>query len=280
MKSDRLGTRAERAGSYRKKLGTAIAVFAVIGCSLSARAEDVSAPPMTAHDMVAASDKVRNPGQPFRLRNSITEYVRGKVNDTLGLSIYAREDGASGQYDNLVRYVDPPRDAGKMVLLDGSKMWFYDPASKASVRISPQQRLIGEAANGDVVSVNLARDYKAELLGAESLQDADRKSRDCWHLQLVAADDDAVYSRIDYWLERGTYYPVKGKYYADSGRLLKSAYFHNYREELGGMRPTEVIILDGVDTSLVTTMNFSDYRTQEIPDAWFQRDFLPHLPAE
>ncbi|MFX8887307.1 outer membrane lipoprotein-sorting protein, partial [Acinetobacter baumannii] len=88
------------------------------------------------------------------------EYQHGTVNNTLSLVIYAREDAASGQYDNVVRYVDPPRDAGKIVLLNGSRMWFYDPASKASVRISPQQRLIGEAANGDVVSVNLARDYK------------------------------------------------------------------------------------------------------------------------
>ena len=46
------------------------------------------------------------------------------------------------------------------------------------------------------------------------------------------------------------------------------------------MRPTEVIILDGVDANLVTTMDFSDYGAQEIPDSWFQRDFLPHLPAE
>ena len=60
-----------------------------------------------------------------------------------------------------MRYVEPPRDAGKMVLLDGRSLWFYDPASKASVRISPQQRLIGQAAIGDVLTVNLAVDYTA-----------------------------------------------------------------------------------------------------------------------
>lgn len=258
-------------------IGTLLLSATLIGVAV---ADPEPAPPLSPHDMVVASDKVRNPGQPFRLLNDITEYQHGTVNNTLSLVIYAREDAASEQYDNVVRYVDPPRDAGKIVLLNGSRMWFYDPASKASVRISPQQRLIGEAANGDVVSVNLARDYKSQLVGAETVQDADRKPRDCWHLTLTAANDEAVYSRIEYWLEHGSYYPVKGKYFADSGRLLKSAYFHNYREELGGLRPTEVIILDGVDTNLVTTMNFSDYRAASVPDAWFQRDFLPHLPAE
>jgi len=35
-----------------------------------------------------------------------------------------------------------------------------------------------------------------------------------------------------------------------------------------------------VDTSLATTVAFSDYRFQDIPDAWFQRDYLPHLRAQ
>ena len=78
----------------------------------------------------------------------------------------------TGQFRNLVRYIEPPRDAGKMVLLDGTMLWFYDPASKASVRISPQQRLIGQAAIGDVLTVNLALDYTGKLVGAESIQDA------------------------------------------------------------------------------------------------------------
>jgi hypothetical protein len=64
--------------------------------------------------------------------------------------VYSREDKQSGQFNNLVRYAEPPRDAGKLVLLKGGNLWFYDPASKASIRISPQQRLTGQASEGDV----------------------------------------------------------------------------------------------------------------------------------
>ena len=104
-------------------------------------------------EIVAAADKVRNPGQPFRSTDTLTEYVAGKARDQDQLVVYAKEDPATRQYRNLVRYVEPPRDAGKMVLLDGHNLWFYDPASKASVRISPQQRLIGQAAIGDILTV-------------------------------------------------------------------------------------------------------------------------------
>jgi outer membrane lipoprotein-sorting protein len=211
---------------------------------------------------------------------TIVEYINNKPRDRTGLIVYSREDKQTRQFNNLVRYAEPLRDAGKLVLLKGENLWFYDPASKASIRISPQQRLTGQASEGDVLTVNLARDYAATIVGDETLQDADRTSRDCWHLDMKAATTDAIYNRIEYWVERGTYRSIKGKFYADSGRLLKIAYYHKYEQQLEGMRPTEVVLIDAVNSNLATTINYSDYRFQEIPDAWFQRDYLPRLGGE
>jgi len=253
-----------------------IAAGVAILAPLTALAEETPAP----QDMVVAVDKVRNPGQPFRLTSTLTEYVEGKPRDHSVVTVYAKEDKSNGQFDNLVRFMEPARDLGKMVLFHGTKLWFYDPASKASVPISPQQRLIGQASDGDVLTVNWARDYGAKLLGEDKLQDADRKDRDCWHLDMAASNTEAIYSRIELWLEKGSYDPIKGKFYSDSGRVLKIAYYRNYQQVLGGLRPTQTIIIDAVDSKLVTTVDTSDYRFQEIPDSWYQRDFLPRLTFE
>lgn len=231
-------------------------------------------------DIIAASDRVRNPDQPFRLTNTFVEYVRGQPRNRVVLVVYAREDKTTRQFGNLVRYVDPPRDSGKMVLLNGPSLWFYDPASKASVRLSPQQRLIGQASIADVLTVNLARDYASKVVGEETLQDADRKERECWHVDMTAATPEALYSRIEFWIERGTYRSVKARFYSDSGRLLKIAYYRKYEQQLGTVRPTETIIIDAVDSNLVTIATTSDYRYQSIPEAWFQRDSLPRLKLD
>jgi len=234
----------------------------------------------TPQEIVAAADKVRNPGQPFRATDTLTEYVAGRPRDQDQLVVYAKEDPGTHQFRNLVRYVEPPRDAGKMALFDKHDLWFYDPSSQASVRISPQQRLIGQASIGDVLTVNLVVDYNVTLLHDETITDADRQQRQCWHLDLKAATDTAIYNRVEYWVEKGSFHPVKAKFFSDSGRLLKILYYRGYREQLGSLRPGQAVIIDAVDSSLVTTIQFGDLRFQDIPETWFQRDFLPRLRAE
>jgi len=239
--------------------------------------------PPSAQTIIARSDAVRNPDIPFRLDLRLTEYVNGSERNEVILRVYSKIDRRSGQFKNLVRYVEPPRDMGKAVLMNGTTMWFYDPASKSSVRISPQQRLVGQASEGDVITVNLAKDYSARLVGpagGETLDDADRKPRNCWHLELTPDNDGAIYGRVEYWVEKETYRPVKGKFYSDSGRILKIAYYHRYQEQLGVFRPSEIILIDAVNTRLVTTINSSGHRAMDIPDSWYQREYLPRLKVE
>lgn len=234
----------------------------------------------TAQEVLAASDAVRNPDRPFGFTDVLTEFRNGKPADSVVLKIYAKAAGDSGQYNSLVQFVEPARDRGKVMLRTGNVLWFYDPSSKSSVRISPQQRLLGQASNGDVMAVNLARDYKATLVGMETIQDGDRQPRECHHLDLAAAAQDVTYHRIEYWVEKGSSRPVKGKFYSESGRLLKTAYYRKYETHLGRERPTETIIIDGVDTGLVTRMQLSAYAYRDMPDSAFQRDALPRFQPE
>jgi outer membrane lipoprotein-sorting protein len=230
----------------------------------------------TAEEIVAATDSVRNPKDPFRTTLTLTEYVSGQERAHSTFVLFSKQD-SGGHFRNLLQYTEPARDAGKRVLLDGKAFWFFDPASQASVRISAQQRLVGQAAIGDVLSVNLAADYAPAIAATETIDDAARQKRNCWRLELKAATDVAVYNRVEYWVEQGTFRPVKGKFYSDSGRLLKIIYFRSFIERLGAVRPSEAVIIDGVDTALATIAVFAESRFQDVPDAWFQRDYLPRL---
>jgi hypothetical protein len=261
---------------FRKKL-VSLALITLLSASAAAVAR---ADGPSASDIVAAADKVRNPEQPFRVSLALVEYQGGDMHDTVSLAVHSKIDAGTHQYRNVVRYAGPPRDVGKLVLLNGSSMWFYDPASKASVRISAQQRLIGQASDGDVLTVNLAHDYTAKLLGEENIADADKQPHSAWHLELTAATGDAAYARLETWIEKETFHPIKSRFYSDSGRLLKVAYYRKYESQLGAMRPTETIIVDAVDAHLVTKITSSDFRPEQVQDAWFQREYLPRFSEE
>jgi outer membrane lipoprotein-sorting protein len=253
---------------------------AVVAAATLLRATAAWAEPPSAAEIIASTDQIRSPQGAYRVSVGLVEYVSGKARNQVDLAVHAKLHPDTHRFKNLVRYTAPPRDAGKLVLLNGSTMWFYDPASKASIRISPQQRLMGQAANGDVVTVNLALDYKPKLVGDEKLQDADRKERSVWHLELAAATDEAMYGRIEFWIEKDSHRPIKAKFYADSGRLLKIAYYRKYEQQLGAARAGETIIIDAVDANLVTKITYTDFRAEDAQDTWFQRDYLPRFNEE
>jgi hypothetical protein len=233
-----------------------------------------------AQSILAASDAVRNPGQPFRVTVTLTEYDKGQQIDTSTLSSFSRTIDNSGQFASLVRFVLPVRDTGKLMLKNGNDLWFYDPGTKASVRISPQQRLMGDASNGDVITVNFARDYQATLVAEETVQDGERKPRKAYKLALASSNDDATYGAIELWIDTGNNWPIKARFLADSGRLLKTAYYRRFQPHLGSERPTETVIIDGLNPQSVTIVRLSDFVARNIPASWFQRDFLPRFQGE
>lgn len=245
-------------------------------CAL-VRAEE---PPPSAANIIEQVDKLRNPAQPFRVSLTLVEYKSGQAGEATNLAVHSKLDAGTQQYRNIVRYVAPPRDSGKLALLNASNMWFYDPASKASIRISAAQRLIGQASYGDVLTVNLSRDYKARIVGEERVQDADKQAKDAWHLDLSASTPDAAYARLETWIEKGTFRPIKSKFYSESERVLKLAYYRRYEPRLGGERAMETIIIDAVNSKLVTKISYSDFRAAEVKDAWFTREYLPRFSEE
>lgn len=230
--------------------------------------------------ILSASDAIRNPTQSFSLTTQLLDYQNGKQKDATTVIVYSRPDPRSGQYRSLLRFTAPERDAGKLMLKQDQDIWFYEPTSKASVRISPQQRLLGQAANGDVVSTNFAADYKATAQAEEVIEDGHRKQQASIRLTLKASTPQAVYHHIELWVKKEGWDPIKAQFYSESERLLKTAWYRRYQQQLGASRPTEIVIMDGLDPQLVTIMRNQDYHFRDIPERWFQRDYLVNFRAD
>ena len=225
-------------------------------------------------------DAIRNPPRAFSTEISVTEYRNRQVEEEGRIIVLAQPNAKVGQYDSLVRILEPNRDRGKMMLktAEGNEVWFYDPSSRRGMRISLQQRLLGQAANGDVVSVNLAGAYQGRIDGTETILDGDRKQRHCLRLHLESSSRTVTYPSLRYWVDSTSRQPLKAEFHTDSGRLMKTAYYRRYRQHLGEDRPTEVIILDALSKNLVTTLRYNTFKAIDVPETWFTREGLDAIP--
>ena len=229
--------------------------------------------------IVNKSDKVRNPSDSFYQKSFITEFKNAKKIDSMLISIYSKK-ASSGQFKTLVKILKPKKDREKLILRDGNSMWMYDPNSKAIAQISPQQRLMGQSSTADVMSANFALDYNLKLKGVETIRGGNKKMVECYKIKMTAKSSDVSYPTVEYWVEKKNFYPIHAKFYSGNGALLKKSYYRKFRKILGAIRPTEVLIFDGVDTHKATKLSFSGFKEREIPDFWFSKEYLSKFRGE
>ena len=241
------------------------------------RAPDLKPSDPKAADILSKADAIRNPQMSFIVDVALIAYENNQQTDSTFVTTHSRKETETGQFLSLVHINQPVRDEGKLLLRNGNILWFYDPASKTSVRLSPRQRLVGNASNGDVVTANFALGYAAELSGEEVVVDGDRKSRPAYRLNLVSQSEITPYHAITLWVDRENHRPLKGQFFSQSGRLLKVAWYRGWEPVLGETRPTEVIIADGFDPKKVTVMKMTNHRPQDLPQSWFSNSWLPRF---
>ncbi len=128
--------------------------------------------------------------------------------------VSARENG-DARLDGL-----SPKEKGRAVLLLGDQMWLLLPGSKRPVKVTPQQRMMGSAAGGDVARTRFREDYTVQSLVQEDLD-----GRDCWRLELAARRPSLSARQAVLWVAKEGQLPLKAEFHLASGKLARTALF-------------------------------------------------------
>lgn len=176
--------------------------------------------------------------------------------------------------DTLARYTSPPAYNDRMVLMLDRNMWFIRSGLRKPVSISPRQKLMGDAANGDIASTNYADDYTGELTGEETVRGVA-----CYVLELKAANKNVTYDRIRYWVSKERMVGVQAEFFTLSGKLFKTAEFqYDNRITIGTGEEvpfiSKLVIHDAIRKDRVTTLTYSHIRVEPIPDSTFNLNVL------
>jgi putative ABC transport system permease protein len=173
----------------------------------------------------------------------------------------------------LARTLEPKRYQGEKVLIAERSMWYIKPGLRKPVTVSPQQRLVGEAANGDIAAVQYAREYAPAWLG-----DAVIEGADCYKLKLTAAQAGATYDSIIYYVDKKTLLGVKAEFMTSESTIFKSAVFA-YRNHVSadGKEMPFISSMKIVNASFPDRFSRLDYESVQktnTPDSMFVLDTL------
>ncbi|OPY79968.1 MAG: hypothetical protein A4E64_00250 [Syntrophorhabdus sp. PtaU1.Bin058] len=251
--------------NYRPGRGYLIAFIIVLICSADLFAPSLCAA-MTPQEILGKADEARGNAEGVVWEIDIKAIEKGRRQERT-LRVSARN------FNALVEYLSPATVKGQKVLMLDRNMWFAKPGLSKAVPISPRQKLLGNAANGDIASTNYTGDYKV----AQTSEDMVNREP-CYLFDLIAVDKKATYDRIKYWISRGRLVGLKAEFYTVSGKMFKFATFEYENSITINGIPREfiskMVITSAITREDVTTMYFRNPLARKVPYSMFNLNLL------
>lgn len=212
---------------------------------------------MSADDVLRKADEVRCPSESYFMEVHVSS--KGQ-DDVVKLEVFTK-----GRDKTRVNTIAPARDKGRSMVMVNEDMWAYVPNLKRTVRVALNQKLTGQAANGDVSRMRWWGDYKAQH------ESDDAKN---WALLLTANKKGLTYEKLRVWVEKKTFRPVRAEYLSLAGMILKNAKFGAYKQIAGAVRPTEILIRDAKNQDDYSLIRILKLEAKESSDAIFNQNSL------
>jgi len=221
---------------------------------------------MTPRQILEKADQARGNVEGIEWKIKLESVENGRK-QFRGLRVKARD------LNSLAEFLSPPKVKGRKLLMIDRNMWFVKPGLRKPVPISPRQKLMGGASNGDIASTNYAGDYKPA-----SVSDDVVNGEYCYLLDLRAVDKKVTYDRIKYWVSKKRLIGVRAEFFTVSGKMFKSAAFEYKNSITVKGKPqlfiSKMVITDAIVKENITTMTYNKVKIKKIPDSTFNLNLL------
>lgn len=210
----------------------------------------------TADDILKKADEIRAPSESYRMEVSV---------DSSDQSHFRFEIKIGGKNTSQIRTLEPSREIGKNFLMIDEDMWAYVPNIKRSLRVTLNQKLTGQAANGDISRMTWVGDYQPSLESETAQQ---------WILLLKAQKRGLTYDGIRVWIDKSNYRPMQGEYLTTQGKVLKKVQFSGYKDIAGNIRPTKITIENAEKSGDFSILQILDMQKASFPSSQFSQSSL------
>lgn len=218
--------------------------------------------------LAAAPAPAKPPAAPKDAKEILARYdaVMGPAFfDSVSVMTAHRSDGSERAYqmrllksgdDKLRVWFDAPANArGQEILRVEDNFWVYMPNLKRAVRLAARESFMGgDFNNADVLRVNYGKDYDAAIAS---------EAEDRWQLTLKSRNPGSAYDRIDLTVHKGDFLPIEGRFFAASGKELRSAEFKAPKDFGGHRRPSLVTMRNAIEEGRWSRMELKEFKVLE-----------------
>lgn len=229
--------------------------------AMSAQAsEDVSA-------MLKQADQYRLDQESAKIVSVVRLYQDDELDKTQKYHVYSRPERES-----LVVFKSKVEAGQKMLMLEDN-YWLVMPKSRRPIRITPMQKLLGEASVGDISTLTWSEDYQGTFIASESIETETGKPTQAIKLHLVSTTKGASYHKIDLWIAEDSYFPIKADLYLRSGKMAKQARFEQ-GERNGQLAVTAMTLQDNIQPSKKTVIEYQSITQTTLEDKYYNPSYL------
>lgn len=201
-------------------------------------------------------DQGRAAKSPFQVKLKII-----KQTDQTSFSYRLVDDGKSRS----VLYFLDKHQRGQKVLATEDETWFFSNRTRRAIKIPAVQTLFGDASIGDIARIRFSADYAPTSLE----QDAELTT-----LSLSSKHPAATYQAVVLTLNRANNLPQQAKFFAASGKHLKTADFTEVSIEQGIPVIHEWKLYSPDNMHSATIVQSSDFEEVSVPAVAFTKPYL------
>ena len=216
--------------------------------------------------MVKNADQFRLDSDAAKVVTLVSLFEHGQLDKTRQYNVYTRKNR-----DSLVMFKSQVEAGQKMLMLDDN-YWLVMPKSRRPIRITPMQKLLGEASVGDISTLTWSEDYQPSWISAETLM-VEGQAMSVNHLNLIAVTPGASYQKIELWLDQNDDFPLKANLYLRSGKLAKQAWFDKGERD-GKTRVTAMTLLDQIQPAKKTLIEYQSITPMVLDEKYYNPAYL------
>ena len=169
-----------------------------------------------------------------------------------------------GQHDQSLAVFKSDKEKGQKVLMKGDDYWLQMPTSKRRIRISPMQKLLGDASTGDIAQLRWSQDYQVIDQQTQNGQ---------LQLSLLGKRKALSYQKIELWFDLQAGHPTHAELYLGSGKMAKRASFKI--DDLNGKTQiTQMTLEDQILSQQKTVIRYLDVQPVTLPPQFFNPAYL------